>query len=123
MMTSSLITAISWERVHLSLTVLLSGYNQAGECVQFVIVDGKRVFPVKTTPVGDRQYRININVTNFRSRAQVPNGTWRIVPLVDGETWPPSPDGPSRPPTCVGGDVAAGVPLAARYDLKEAHGL
>jgi len=123
MMTSSLITAISWERVHLSLTVLLSGYNQAGECVQFVIVDGKRVFPVTTTPVGDRQYRININVTNFRSRNHVPNGTWRFVPLVDGESWPPHADGPSQLPTHAGGDAAAGLPPAARYDLKEAHGL
>ena len=122
-MTSSLITAISWERVHLSLTVLLSGYSRAAESVQFVIVDGKRVFPVRTTPVGDGQYRIDINVTNFRSRAQVPNGTWRIVPLMDGETWPPHADGPSRPPTHVGGDVAAGLPPAARYDLTKACGL
>jgi CDP-ribitol ribitolphosphotransferase / teichoic acid ribitol-phosphate polymerase len=122
-MTGSLITAISWERVHLSLTVLLSCHSQAAESVQFVIVDGKRVFPVKTTPVGDGQYRISINVTNFRSRAQVPNGTWRIVPLVDGDAWPPHTDGPSRAPTCVGGDVAAGLPLAARYDLTKACGL
>ena len=122
-MTSSLITAISWERVHLSLTVLLSGYSQAAESVQFVIVDGKRVFPVNASPVGERQYRININVTNFRSRTQVPNGTWRIVPLVDAEIWPPHADSPSRPPTCAGGDVAAGLSLAARYDLKKAHGL
>ena len=122
-MTSSLITAISWERVHLSLTVLLTGYGQGAESVQFVIVDGKRVFPVKTTPVGDQRYRIDINVTNFRNRTQVPNGTWRIVPQVDGEIWSPHADGPSRRLTCVAGDVAAGLPVAASYDLTEAHGL
>jgi CDP-ribitol ribitolphosphotransferase len=105
-MTSSLITAISWERVHLSLTVLLSGYSRAAESVQFVIVDGERMFPVKTTPTGDGQYRIDINVTNFRSRDHVPNGTWRFVPLVDGGPWPPLADGPSRLPTRVDGDVA-----------------
>jgi CDP-ribitol ribitolphosphotransferase len=118
-----LITAISWERVHLSLTVLLSGYRQAGESVQFVIVDGTRVFPVKTTPVGDRQYRIDINVTNFQGRYYVPNGTWRFVPRVDGRPWPPLADGPSRLPAGVDGDVAVGLPPAARYDLNEVHGL
>ena len=121
-MTGSLITAISWERVHLSLTVLLPGHGGAAESVQFVIVDGKRVFPVKTTPTGDRQYRIDINVTNFRSRGHVPNGTWRFVPLVDGGPCPALADGPSRPPTCVDGDVAVGLPPAARYNLNEVHG-
>jgi CDP-ribitol ribitolphosphotransferase len=104
MMTSTVITAISWERVHLSLTALLSGYSGSAESVQFVIADGERVFPVKTTPTGDRQYRIDINVTNFRNRDLVPNGTWRFIPLVDG-------------------DVAAGPLPAAGYDLKEAHRL
>ena len=122
-MTSSLITAISWERVHLSLTVLFSGHGQAAESVQFVIVDGKRVFPVKTTPIGDRQYRIDINVTTFRGRDYVPNGTWRFVPLVDGTHWSPLADDLSRLPTCVDGDVAAGLSLTARYDLNEVRGL
>jgi CDP-ribitol ribitolphosphotransferase len=122
-MASSLITAISWERVHLSLTVLLSSYRQDAESVQFVIVDGTRVFPVKTTSVGDRQYRIDINVTNFRGRYYVPNGTWRFVPLVDGKPWPPLADGPSRLPAGVDGDPAVGLPPAACYDLNAVHGL
>ncbi len=104
MMTSTLITAISWERVHLSLTALLSGYSGPAESVQFVIADGERVFPVKTAPIGDQRYRIDINVTNFRNRDLVPNGTWRFIPLVDG-------------------DVTARLPPAAGYDLKEAHRL
>jgi CDP-ribitol ribitolphosphotransferase len=118
-----LITAISWERVHLSLTVLLSGCSQAADSVQFVIVDGKRVFPVKTTPVGDRQYRIDINVTNFRSRDLVPNGTWRFVPLVGGGPWPPLADGPSRLPTRVDGGVPVELLPAAHYGLNELHRL
>jgi CDP-ribitol ribitolphosphotransferase / teichoic acid ribitol-phosphate polymerase len=121
-MTSSLITAISWERVHLSLNVLLPGYSRAAESVQFGIVDGKRVFPVKTTPTGDRQYRIDINVTNFRSRDHVPNGTWRFVPLVGGEPCPALADGPSRLPTGADDDLVVGLPPAACYDLNEAHG-
>jgi CDP-ribitol ribitolphosphotransferase len=107
----------------LSLTVLLGGYNRAAESVQFVIVDGKRVFPVKTTPTGDRQYRIDINITNFRSRDHVPNGTWRFVPLVDGGPCPALSDGPPRLSTCADGDVAVGLPPAARYNLNEVHGL
>ncbi len=120
-MTSNLITAISWERVHLSLTALLSGYSGAAESVQFVIVDGELVFPVKTTPIGDRQYRIDLNVTNFRGRERVPNGTWRFIPLVDGEPWPPLADGPSWPPTCADGDLAVELPPAAGYDLNDVH--
>jgi CDP-ribitol ribitolphosphotransferase len=121
-MTSSLITAISWERVHLSLNVLLPGYRRAAESVQFVIVDGKRMFPVKTTPVGDRQYRIDINVTNFRGRDRVPNGTWRFVPLVDGRPCPALADGAPRLPTSADDDLVVGLPPAACYDLNEARG-
>jgi CDP-ribitol ribitolphosphotransferase len=122
-MTSSLITAISWERVHLSLTVLLSGYSQAATSVQFVIVDGGRVLPVTTTHLGDSQYRITINVTNFRNRSQVPNGTWRFLPLVDAELQPPPGDGHAQLPTYADGRQALGPPAAARYDLNEAPGL
>ncbi|MET7868796.1 CDP-glycerol glycerophosphotransferase family protein [Streptomyces cyaneofuscatus] len=33
-------------------------------------------------------HRLDINVTNFRDRRQVPNGTWRIVPVIDDERLP-----------------------------------
>jgi CDP-ribitol ribitolphosphotransferase / teichoic acid ribitol-phosphate polymerase len=121
-MTDSLITAISWERVHLSLTVLLSGDRQAAENVQFVIVDGERVFPVATTPAGDGRYRVDINVTNFRRRDHVPNGTWRFVPLVDGGPWALA-DGPAGLSAGADGGVAVGLPAAAGYDLDEVRGL
>ncbi|MEW2520861.1 CDP-glycerol glycerophosphotransferase family protein [Actinacidiphila alni] len=34
------------------------------------------------------QHRLEINVTNFADRRQVPNGTWRIVPTCDDEKLP-----------------------------------
>lgn len=122
-MTSSLITGISWERVNLSLTALLPGYGGAAERVRFVITNGDQIFPVKTTPVGDGHYRIDINITNFRQRDQVPNGTWRFIPLVDGEPWPPRADGPPWPPVRVDGGGPPELPPAAGYDLTQVHNL
>jgi CDP-ribitol ribitolphosphotransferase len=83
-----LIRAISWERVHLSLTATLPRSSDAPGNVQFMIVDGARVFPVKTTPVDDGRYRLEINVTNFRDRRPVPDGTWRFVPYIGGQPGP-----------------------------------
>ncbi|MFE7353613.1 CDP-glycerol glycerophosphotransferase family protein [Streptomyces sp. NPDC057543] len=34
------------------------------------------------------QHRLEINVTNFQNRRQVPNGTWRIVPVAGDERLP-----------------------------------
>ncbi|MET9256724.1 CDP-glycerol glycerophosphotransferase family protein [Streptomyces sp. NPDC003717] len=34
------------------------------------------------------QHQLEINVTNFRDRRQVPNGTWRIVPVLGEERLP-----------------------------------
>ncbi|WP_406498460.1 CDP-glycerol glycerophosphotransferase family protein [Streptomyces sp. NBC_00846] len=34
------------------------------------------------------QHRLEINVTNFQDRRQVPNGTWRIVPVAGDERLP-----------------------------------
>lgn len=122
-MTSSLITGISWERVHLSLTAVLPGYDGAAESVRFVAANGEQVFPLKTTPVGDKHYRIDLNVTNFQAREQVPNGTWRFIPLVNGEPWPPRADGPAWPPVRVVGGGPPELPPAAGYDLAEVHEL
>ncbi|WP_406093030.1 CDP-glycerol glycerophosphotransferase family protein [Streptomyces sp. NBC_01013] len=46
------------------------------------------------------KHRLEINVTNFENRRQVPNGTWRIVPVIGDERLP-----------------------AAGFDLKEADRL
>ena len=53
-----------------------------------MILDSGRAYPVQTTPIGDGQYRLDINVTNFHDRRQVPNGTWRFVAYIDGEPGP-----------------------------------
>lgn len=92
-----LIADISWERVNLSLTVVLAedtGGDQTGadvgalEAVEFRIVDRDRAYPVTTTALGGGRYRLDLNVTNFRNRRQVPDGTWRIVPYLDGRPGP-----------------------------------
>src|SRR3954470_11751243 len=78
------VTDISWERVHLTLTVVMPApENQAA--IQFMLVDGWRRYPVDATPVGDSAYRLDINITNFTDRGQIPDGTWRVVAFIDGE--------------------------------------
>jgi CDP-ribitol ribitolphosphotransferase / teichoic acid ribitol-phosphate polymerase len=78
------VTSISWERVNLSLTVSLSKPATMSDDVQFYLVDRHREFPVRQKHVGDDLYQLNINVTNFHNRKQVPDGTWRVVPYIDG---------------------------------------
>lgn len=83
-----LITAIAWERVHLTLTVTLAECGGSPDSVQFRIAGGGREYPVKTVPAGDGQYRIEINVTNFRDRRQVPDGTWRFIAYIGDQQGP-----------------------------------
>jgi CDP-ribitol ribitolphosphotransferase len=83
------ITAIAWERVILTLTASLSIDIGADDLVDFRIIDQERIFPVVTEPLGGGQYHLVINVTNFENRNQVPNGTWRIVPFINGIPGPP----------------------------------
>lgn len=125
------ITAISWERVNLSLMAHLSAdaefstamdatepgrgslpVDLAGD-VTFLLVDGERELPVDTelitgarsvdgrgpdgrvadggssnTSTGGGDYRLTMSVTNFHDRKQVPNGAWKIVPVVGGRRGP-----------------------------------
>ncbi|WP_323377671.1 CDP-glycerol glycerophosphotransferase family protein [Streptomyces smaragdinus] len=46
---------------------------------------------MNSRPIGDGRHRLEINVTNFESRRQVPNGTWRFV-AYDGDTELPPAD-------------------------------
>lgn len=87
MPTSCSITAVSWTRVHLSVTVVMSGLWDEGD-VQFKIVDGRRKFPVTTQQLGPELFRLDLNITNFRSRRQIPDGTWRFVPFIGTERGP-----------------------------------
>lgn len=50
----------------------------------FLLVDEDRVLRLPVEHVSDDSYRATINVTNFQDRSQVPNGTWRIVPVRNG---------------------------------------
>lgn len=84
------ITSISWERIHVRLAATLREDTVAAATVQFMLVDGERTLPVSTTPIGGGQYRLDINVTNFQNRRQVPDGTWSFVPYLDGEPGPPA---------------------------------
>lgn len=87
MPTSCSITDISWTRIHLSVTATVSDAWTEGD-IQFMIVDGKRRFPVLTKRIGDGVFRLDLNITNFRARRQIPDGTWRFVPFIDGERGP-----------------------------------
>lgn len=85
------IAAISWERVHLNLTAAVSDFTGDPSTLRFLIVDGEREYPVNSRQIDAEQHRLEINVTNFQDRRQVPNGSWRIVPVA-GETRLPAAD-------------------------------
>lgn len=82
------VATISWERVHLSLVVTISGFSGDPDDLRFIIVDGGRDFPVNVKRIDAEQYLLEFNVTNFTDRRQIPNGTWRIVPVLDEERLP-----------------------------------
>lgn len=82
------IAAISWERVHLTLNVAVSDFTGDPSALRFLIVDNGREFPVNSQQIDAEHHRLDINVTNFQDRRQVPNGTWRIVPVIDDERLP-----------------------------------
>lgn len=86
MAVSARVTAITWERVNLTLTVRFD--EPPSGTVEFRLVEGKVSHPVRTEKASDSEFRLAINVTNFRKRQQVPNGTWRIVPRVNGKNGP-----------------------------------
>lgn len=80
------ITSIKWERVWVTLTLEFSE-SPLGE-VDFVIYDTLRAFPVDIEQIDERTYVMRINVTNFRDRHQLPNGTWRFLSVIDGQRGP-----------------------------------
>lgn len=58
--------------------------DSGGVDLQFALVDRDRSHLVSPETTDGRHYRIAINITNFRNRAFVPNGSWRIFPVMDG---------------------------------------
>lgn len=79
------VVSISWERIHLTLRLQAQpvGGAEVGP-FSFVIVDGARSFPVDSSDLGDGTHEIHINITTFRDRRGIPNGTWRILALGEG---------------------------------------
>ncbi len=53
--------------------------------VRFFLRDAERELPVKSVRVDARTHRLQLNVTDFLARAQVPDGTWRVMATVDGQ--------------------------------------
>ena len=90
MLTHCQVAGISWERVRLTFTVELSVPAERTGDVQFMIIDRERGFPVTTTRVDAERYQLTMNITNFRDRSQVPDGTWRLVPYLDGKEGSPA---------------------------------
>ncbi|UNK71046.1 CDP-glycerol glycerophosphotransferase family protein [Microbacterium sp. H1-D42] len=83
------VTKITWERVLLSIHVRLAPLTAAPAssldptAIAFEIVDLGRDFPVDATALRDGEFRIDINITRFGGRRQIPNGTWRIRVRMD----------------------------------------
>lgn len=68
-------------RVHL---VAVASEVPAGSSVEFAFDDGDRTHQVDSVKVSRTAYRLDVNVTNFRHRKQIPDGSWRVVAYVDG---------------------------------------
>ena len=56
----------------------------------FAIRERGRRFPVRTTCLGDGRYQLSLTITDFHNRRQVPDGTWRIIPVIDGQAYTPA---------------------------------
>ncbi len=80
------ITTIDWERV--VVTVGFSFDRAPAGSVDFLIYDVLRAFPLDVAAESDTEFTARINVTNFRDRQQVPNGSWRFMAVVDGRRGP-----------------------------------
>ncbi len=60
----------------------LSAHAPGEPDVVFKLVSGKRALSVPTHRLESGLYQLDINVINIRSRRQIPDGTWRVVPYV-----------------------------------------
>ncbi|MFT4230608.1 MAG: hypothetical protein QM602_09980, partial [Microbacterium sp.] len=82
------VTAISWERIHLTIRVRLSPAPDATQtavpsAVSFEFIDAARAFPVPAVDAGGGVFDIRVNVTTFADRRAVPDGTWRLRARLD----------------------------------------
>ena len=108
------VVAISWERIH--LTLRLHAQSTQGELIaplSFLIVDGPRSFPVESADLGDGSHEIHINITTFRDRRGIPNGTWRILGV--------GPDGALSMPALFDGGSLTALEEASRVFLYDSN--
>ena len=84
------VLGISWERIHLIIHVRVVTREGGGPDVpiDFEVFTGSSAYPASSTSLGDGRYDLTFNITTFANRQAIPNGTWRIRAVVDGE-----PDG------------------------------
>jgi len=73
-----LVTALTWERIHLTIRLRLSPAPGESRDVSFAFTDGERVVAVPSVEDGAGAYSVRVNVTNFADRRAVPDGTWRL---------------------------------------------
>ena len=81
-----MIASIEWERVWVTLNLEFSA-PPPGD-VDFLVYDMLCAFPINAEAVTSTKYRVRLNVTNFRHRQQIPNGSWRLMSIVDGRRGP-----------------------------------
>lgn len=80
------VRSISWERVLLTIEVSVDP-APAGQ-IEFEIFTPNRAYPLTSSRADDGTYNLVANITTFADRQAIPNGTWRVRAVVDGE-----PDG------------------------------
>lgn len=82
------VTQIDWERIHLTLHLTFAAAeaetNLEDRTVTFALSDRERLLPVGAKRVSGVDYQLKINITQLADRKQIPDGTWQIVPFVDG---------------------------------------
>jgi CDP-ribitol ribitolphosphotransferase len=93
------VTEISWERVQLTFQLVFEGLQDVAagdpdtEAVldgraEFRLKDGKRLLQAPATHLGGARYQLRINITQFGGRRQLPDGTWRVVGVINDEQLP-----------------------------------
>ncbi|GAA1865742.1 hypothetical protein GCM10009813_28470 [Brevibacterium marinum] len=75
------IVDITWERVNLSFVVECPDEEVDAFYLTSNANPGEKLYPVGFEQVAPGHYHLNINVTRFNRRGQVPNGTYFLVAL------------------------------------------
>ncbi|MBK7820150.1 MAG: CDP-glycerol glycerophosphotransferase family protein [Tessaracoccus sp.] len=82
MATHLTVTAIEWERVHLTIRLQVTSYGTAADDVPSVdrifIRDVTQWHDVEWSGEGDDSYVVHINISTFRNRTFLPSGTWKF---------------------------------------------